>query len=134
MSNVNPDLSQADGATEIWTPEVGESFYGNIYALNAKFQNPREPQDYRSQDVRRSASEQYTLSYEQELHIADHFAFLAHVKEGVEFVSAVSLEECHNPTSLTIRLASNHNPTAYVTDGLRSILDIIKAHAREGGV
>jgi hypothetical protein len=133
MSNVNLDLFQADGSAEIWTPEVGESFYRHIYALSAKSHNPREPQDYTSREVQRSASELYTLSYEQELRIADHFAFLAHVEEGVEFVSAVSLEECHNPPSLTIRLASNHTPTAYVTDGLRNILDIVKEHAREGG-
>jgi hypothetical protein len=128
----------------IWTPDVGESFFANIYALDAKLEHektlhresnigpPRAPQDYRSRGDQRSASDQYTLSYEQELHIADHFAFLAHVEEGVKFVSAVTLEEYHNPPSLTIRLASNHTPTADVIKGLEKILDIVKEHALKG--
>ena len=143
MSNANRDLSQANPLT-IWTPDVGRSFYANIYALSAKLERerklhhernigpPREPQDYRTRGDLRPVSDQYTLSYEQELHIADHFAFLAHVEEGVGFVSAVTLEEYHNPPSLIIRLASNHTPTAEVIDGLGKILEIVKEHALKG--
>jgi hypothetical protein len=72
--------------------------------------SPHGPEDYRRLENQRSDHEQYTLSYEKELHIADHFAFLAHVEEGFEIISAVTLEVSHNPSSLTIRLASNHTP------------------------
>lgn len=103
------------------------SFYKNICALSTKVgeRSPRGPEDFRrlENDFRRlenqrSDPEQYTLSYEKELHITDHFAFLAHVGEGVEFVSAVTLEESHNPSSLTTRDAPYRTPRANVIEVL----------------
>jgi hypothetical protein len=136
MSTANQDLSQAGPSINIWTPDVGESFYKNTCALLGKLNEscPRLPQDYRELGNQRLDTGQYTLSYEQELHIADHFAFLAHVEEGVKFVSAVTLEESGNPPALTVRLASNHTPTPQVVKGLEKILDIVKEHAHQGTV
>lgn len=133
MSTVKRELPQAKMSADIWTQDVGKSFYTNIYALDKKLgkYSARQPQDYRNGSIQPSDSD-YTLSYEKELHIADHFAFLAHAKEQAECVSAVTLEEFRNPPSLTVRLASNKTPTTDVTDGLRKILHIIKEHACEG--
>lgn len=136
MSTADLDISQGGPSINIWTPDVGESFYKNTCALLKKLNksSPRVPQDYRGLGNQSADAGQYTLLYEQELHIADHFAFLAHVEEGVKFVSAVTLEESRNPPALTVRLASNHTPKPEVIDGLYSILDIIKEHAYDGMV
>jgi hypothetical protein len=132
------DEHQDNRDVGIWTPTISQSFYSNVNALSSKlneYQSPSLPENYRIDSKDRADSEDpgdYTLSYEQELHMADHFAFLAHAAEGVEFVSAVTIEESRNPPSFTVRLASNHTPTQYVKDGLEKILKIVRDHACEG--
>jgi hypothetical protein len=128
----------------IWTEEISQNFYGNVTLLNEKLKDlekekgnqvsysPRAPEDYRFNARQRTDSEQYILGYEEELHLADHFAFLAHVKEGVQYVSAATLEERESPPGFTIRLASNHTPAPYVVDGLERILGIVCKHAEAG--
>jgi hypothetical protein len=113
-------LAQGSSSKDIWTPDVRLSFYKNICALSTKVgeRSLRGPEDFRRLENQRSDPEQYTLSYEKELHITDHFAFLAHVAEGVEFVSAVTLEESHNPSSLTTRDAPYRTPRANVIEVL----------------
>jgi hypothetical protein len=130
----------------IWTAEVSQSFYGNVNSLDERLKetenekkrgdqvsySPRAPEDYRKSPRFQIDSEQYVLDYEEELHVADHFAFLAHVKEGVEYVSAATLEERENPPGFTIRLASNHTPAPYVVDGLERVLGVVHKHADAG--
>jgi hypothetical protein len=120
----------------IWTAEISQKFYGNVNALSRKLaqgQPVQVPENYRlkGRDGRVNP-EDYTLSYEEELHLADHFAFLAHFAEGVQFVSAVAIEESRNPPAFTLRLASNHTPTTEIKNGLERILHLVSEHAREG--
>lgn len=120
----------------ILTPQISQSFYGNVNALCKRLndqESPRIPENYRGKTAKQHGNpDEYTLTYEEELHLADHFAFLAHVSEGVEFVSAVTIEESQGPPSFTVRLASNHTPTPYVREGIEKILQIVRDHALEG--
>jgi hypothetical protein len=121
--------------TGIWTTSTSRKFHGNVNTLSKKLkqgQSPRKPKDYRTIVAPRNDSDVYTLAYEDELHLADHFAFLAHYKEGVEFVSAVAIEEIELPPAFVVRLASNHTPTKHVVKGLSRILKIVQEHAGEG--
>ena len=128
--------SAASATTKIWTTALSESFYKNIKRLpNNNNQSVCLPKNYRISNRQRSDSGTYALHYEEELHLADHVAFLAHYKEGVEFVSAVTIEESGeslNPPSLTVRLASNETPTTDVSKGLKKIFAIVADHANEG--
>jgi len=119
----------------IWSPKTSQSFYRTLYLLHERVGNrrsPREPADYRVVNQRSLEDAAYLLSLEEEQHLADHFAFLAHAEEGVEYVTAATLEESIEPVSLTVRLASNHTPTPYVVGGLSKILRIVEEHANQG--
>jgi hypothetical protein len=118
--------------TKIWTPLLAQGFYTNLNALSTKTQTPKYPNDYRSGSHGRKSTNDYALRYEEELHVADHFAFLAHWAEGVEYVSAATLEESSQPPSFTIRVASNHTPAPKVKEGLEKIISVVGKHAAEG--
>ncbi|KUJ10690.1 uncharacterized protein LY89DRAFT_248962 [Mollisia scopiformis] len=119
----------------IWTPQLSQTFYTHANQLSKKLksqQSPRQPQNYRQSCSYSGKDERYILSYEEELHLADHFAFLAHVAESVACVSAVTIEENRELPSLTVRLASNETPRDHVVEGLSRILDVLREHAIEG--
>lgn len=129
------ECTQGSGSpTRIWTPETSRKFYRDINALAAKLKDgmPRVPEDYRQNGVREFERDGYVLAYEEELHLADHFAFLASFKEGVKFVSAATIEQGTDPIGFTVRVASNDTPTREVVDGLGRILGIVEGHAKEG--
>ena len=118
-----------------WTPKLSQEFYSSVNRLTKKLNgqgSPRQSQDYRLEKRNSLVDERYTLPYEEELHLADHFAFLAHAFEGVEYVSAVTLEEAVDESGFKIRLASNHTPIQPVVEGLERILEIVRQHANEG--
>lgn len=132
-----PPSNQPVGrSANVWTPVTSRSFYSNVNSLSGKLndrQSVQAPQNYRLEESKDHwKSGDYTLSYEEELHLADHFAFLAHVTEGHEFVSAVTIEESRDPPSFTVRLASNRTPKPHVKEGLERILQIVRDHALEG--
>lgn len=119
----------------IWTRDISQRFYGNVNTLSKRLkpkQSPRAPKNYRQSAPRVKETKQYLLSYEEELHLADHIAFLAHVEEGVEFVSAAVLQEMSDPPGFTFRLASNHTPRPTVVNGMERILEIVRGHAEAG--
>ncbi|TVY18376.1 hypothetical protein LARI1_G003946 [Lachnellula arida] len=119
----------------IWTRDISQSFYGNVNTLSKKLrpkQSPRAPKNYRQSAPRVKETKQYLLSYEEELHLADHIAFLAHIEEGVEFGSAAVLQEMGDPPGFTFRLASNHTPRPTVVNGIERILEIVQDHAEAG--
>ncbi|TVY32810.1 hypothetical protein LSUB1_G007677 [Lachnellula subtilissima] len=119
----------------IWTSDISQSFYGNVNTLSKKLkpnQSPRAPKNYRQSAPRAKETNKYLLSYEEELHLADHIAFLAHAEESVEFVSAAVLEEMSDPPGFTFRLASNHTPRPTVINGIEKILGIVRDHAKAG--
>ena len=120
----------------IWTATTSRSFYNHVNALRKRLgdrESPKIPENYRANSLRHDENaEEYTLSYEEELHLADHFAFLAHADEGARYVSAAAIEEWSNPPSFTVRLASNHTPELYVKEGFKNILELVRDHALEG--
>jgi hypothetical protein len=119
----------------LWTAAVSRRFYLNLNALETKLQknSPAQPQNYRDgSQARRATDTGYMLPYEKELHLADHFAFLAHAEDGAEFVSAATIEEDQEPPGFTVRLASNHTPRDDVIEGIQGIIDIVVEHARKG--
>ncbi|TVY62789.1 hypothetical protein LSUE1_G008739, partial [Lachnellula suecica] len=119
----------------IWTKDIARRFYGNVNQLSSKLKgekSPRKPVDYRLNPRERRDSREYLLPYEEELHLADHFASLAHVSESVECVSAATIEETNDPPAFTIRLASNETPQPHVVEGLEKILTIVREHAEAG--
>jgi hypothetical protein len=128
--------SAASATNKIWTTALSESFYKNIKRLpNNNNKSVCPPKNYRISNRKRFDSGAYALHYEEELHLANHVAFLAHYEEGVEFVSAVTIEESGeslNPPSLTVRLAANETPTTDVSKDLKKILIIVADHANEG--
>jgi hypothetical protein len=126
---------QQNSLAGIWTPDISRKFYEDVNALSRKLkpkQSPRAPKNYRGGAPRAKETKRYILPYEEELHLADHIAFLAHVVEGVEYVSAAVLQEMSDPPSFTFRLASNHTPRPHVVDGIERILGIVQNHAQAG--
>ena len=131
-----PGERAEQASARIWSTEISQSFYQTLNNLHKKVgggKSPRKPTNYRGASRRsEDCDEMYLLTYDEELHLADHFAFLAHVREGVEYVSAVTLEESKSPAALTVRLASNQTPTTFARTGLSAILRIVEEHANEG--
>lgn len=112
--------------------DAAEEFHRNVTELFKKTQEPCGPENYRGRTFPRS--DDYVLLHEEEQHLADHLAFLAQAQEGPDFVSAVMLEECRNPPSLTVRLAANKSPPARVVQGLREVLEAVDLCAQSGMV
>lgn len=125
-----PIITSSNG---LWTPDLSNNFYERVHDLNDKLKkrSPEHPEDYRVQP-RTTDSFNYSLSYEDELHLADHFAFLAATKKTPDGVSATVLEEQRERPGLILRLASNQNPKQSVIDGLSGIVSIVQEHARAG--
>lgn len=119
----------------IWTPELTKEFYGQVEKLNKKLKKkcPEDPENYRGHP-RVTNPSNYSLSYEDELHLADHFAFLAATEKTPDGVSATVLEEQRETSGLILRLASNQNPKQSVIDGLSKMLSIVQQHARAGSL
>lgn len=103
-----------------------------IRQLYSKTQEPITPTNYRGGTFPRSKI--HALLHEEEQHLADHIAVLAHAREGPRNVSAATIEECNNQAlpSLMIRIASNETPSEHVVDGLRKCLNIVEKVARAG--
>jgi hypothetical protein len=122
----------------VWTEQRSQEFYREIQALQKQLkggQSPEEPRDYRKIVHTGSYPEAYSLSYDEELHLADDFAFIAHaVSDDNEYVSAVTLQEQRNPPGYIVKLASNRTPKQYVQVGLSCICNIIKEHAEAGTI
>lgn len=60
---------------------------------------------------------------QDESQLADDLAFLCHCQDGVQYVSAVTVQE--HDAGLVIVIASNETPSDEVVDGLKKILDIV---------
>ncbi|KAG9237824.1 hypothetical protein BJ875DRAFT_369116, partial [Amylocarpus encephaloides] len=77
---MGPSGTEPQPQEGIWTEASSTKFYQAILALSQKLQSksPESPKDYRSTLCNRTDESAYALSYEEELHLADHFAFLAH--------------------------------------------------------
>lgn len=68
-----------------WTPENKATLHESVSELFKWNPNPAEAANYRNRIT--EESDQYVLCYGEELHLADHIAFLAQVEEGAKHVS-----------------------------------------------
>ncbi|KAI9730966.1 MAG: hypothetical protein M1818_008042 [Claussenomyces sp. TS43310] len=115
------------GTLNFWTPVDKMKFHQKIVGLYNWNREPYGAEDYRNQVVQES--DQYVLTCGEELHIADHIAFLAQSEEGARTVSAATLEEHKGGAGLTIRIAGNQTPSQGVLHGLEEIMKIVQAYA-----
>ncbi|KAH8661627.1 hypothetical protein BGZ60DRAFT_89761 [Tricladium varicosporioides] len=129
----NPDMATSS-TSDLWSDDLSE-FYANVHTLLSRLkpqESARPVAEYRKEGPSRPESLDFLLTYEEELHLADHFAFLAHVKEGAAYVAAATIEETSDPPQFTLRLACNRTPAPFVVEGLESILRIVRSHAVAG--
>ncbi|CZR64280.1 uncharacterized protein PAC_14178 [Phialocephala subalpina] len=116
----------------IVTPDsaIRVKFHSNVVKLYQKTQEPSAPVNYRGRQY--LSTEDYVLLHEEEQHLADGIAVLAHSKVSPNCVSAVMLEQSFNPPSLVVRLASNKTPSLPTVKELRNLLNITADYARAG--
>ncbi|EPE25988.1 hypothetical protein GLAREA_01900 [Glarea lozoyensis ATCC 20868] len=117
----------------VWTEQSSRDFYRSIQVLGSQLrsgQSPQKPKDYRNVATPKSTG--YLLSFEEELLLADHFAFIAHAVDDNKYVSAATIEEGKDTTSYTVRIASNRTLKQTVQDRLARIIEIVKKHAETG--
>jgi hypothetical protein len=117
----------------VWTEQSSQEFYRSIQALGKQLktgQSPQKPKDYSNVIIPKSTG--YLLSFEEELLLADHFAFIAHAIDDNRYVSAATIEESKDASTYTVRLASNRTLKKNVQDGLARIVEIIMKHAETG--
>ncbi|KAJ5374068.1 hypothetical protein N7517_006074 [Penicillium concentricum] len=75
-------------------------------------------------------SAKHSLKAEDEMQLSDDIAFLAQREEGVEYVTAVTLQE--KAYGLVICLASNHTPPNQTVHELNEIMALVSKYASEG--
>jgi methanogenic corrinoid protein MtbC1 len=75
-------------------------------------------------------SAKHLLKAEDEMQLADDIAFLAQWEEGVENVTAVTLQE--KAHGLVICLASNHTPSDQTVRELNKIMALVSEYSSEG--
>lgn len=119
--------------SSIWTPSDESAFHTAIFKLAKLRQTPEKDVNYRDQQpddlVQRT---EHTLSFAEELQLADHMAFLCHVSEGFAAISAACIEEQPHKSTLIIRVARNHMKEAKQVEGLQNILHVVERFAKGG--
>jgi hypothetical protein len=75
--------------------------------------------------------EGYVLTYEDELRLANNFAFLADVELKAEFISVAAIEQIGDPSCFIVRLMYNNAPENYVLYGLKNIFEIVQQSAAD---
>jgi hypothetical protein len=114
----------------LWTPASSLAFHTTVQRLYQRTPHPARPRNYRQEARVEDAA--YILSSGEELHAADHIAFLAQNRAGADSVSAVTVEEDREGGALTFRVAANRTPKRDVVPGLLRILRVLERYARRG--
>ena len=105
-----------------------QKFYQAVRHLRNLTDQPSEEHSYRKDIPTQSAK--HLLKAEDEMQLADDIAFLAQREEGVENVTAVTLQE--KAHGLVICLASNHTPSDKTVGELNEIMALVSEYASEG--
>lgn len=105
-----------------------QEFYQAVQNLRKRTDQPSEEHSYRC--IPPSQSAKYLLKAEDEMQLADDIAFLAQSQEGVENVTAVTLQE--KAHGLVICLASNHTPSDKTVRELNETMALVSKYAFEG--
>jgi hypothetical protein len=117
-----------------WNPTNALRFHRQITKLYKWNGAPASPVNYRH--LKQHESSRYVLSTAEEIHLADHIAFLAQRKSGPKNVSAVTIEEhCGKDggdSRMIIRIAANRTPQKEVVTGLMGIMEIVARYAAAG--
>ncbi|PQE15639.1 ott like deaminase protein [Rutstroemia sp. NJR-2017a BBW] len=121
-------------SSDFWNPANTHCFHQQIVKLHAWNGVPTGPADYRCE--KREESSCYILSTAEEIHLADHIAFLAQRKSGAKYVSAATIEEHHgmkgDETEMRIRISANETPKLDVVTGLTGVMQRVEMYAAEG--
>ena len=123
-------VDTASFGNSIWRNVRWNTFRTHIVALQrASNEVPSDPLVHSATQWqaahRESSDDARTLPFDVEQRLADDIAFLAAAEEGPKEVSAVVLEEQHEPRGLIIRLATNQSVPRGVEDTLRAMFDLL---------
>ncbi|KAI1503457.1 hypothetical protein F5X99DRAFT_375291 [Biscogniauxia marginata] len=114
--------------SNFWTSSMKRGFHEAVSQLRKINDNPEGQKDYR--DDFPLHSEGYILTLHDERQLADDIAFLAHTKDEVYSISAVTILE--KSGGITLILASNRTPTDLTVSVLRKILSLVKNYSITG--
>lgn len=100
-------------------------FYKAVENLRRFTDQPSEEHSYRT--VPPTQSTRHLLKAGDEMQLCDNIAVLAQWQEGVENVTAVTLQE--KAHGLVICLAGNHMPSETVVHGLQEVITLVSDYA-----
>ena len=114
-----------------WTPRDKQAFHEAAAKLCKQTSAPGGGAiGYRQRKV--DCCQGYELSCEEELHLADHIAFLAPAAENARTITAATIQEHNKGRKLVILLAANVTPEAAVVKGLQAFMEIVAKYASTG--
>jgi hypothetical protein len=129
-------IATMSASSDFWNPTNTHCFHQQIVKLYAWNGVPTGPADYRCEKWEESSL--YILSTAEEIHLADHIAFLAQRKSGAKYVSAATIEEHHDmkgeETEMRIRISANETPKLEVVTGLMVVMQRVEMYAAEGAL
>ncbi|KAJ9626794.1 hypothetical protein H2204_009939 [Knufia peltigerae] len=139
MSRPQP-VQTATRQNSIWKPLSEDNFRRDLVALSLKCnQVPIKPRlwlpatsDAAHHDKSWSNNARRQLSFDVERRLADDVAYILAAKEGVGSVTAVCVEENHEPEGLIFRVAANEGVNKEFKAGLGHICELLMSCARDG--
>lgn len=131
-SSTSCTSATATRTSRFWSDALRLKFHRQVAELHQRTEMPVEERHYRGLALTTSNEHEHPnlLPFDHELQLADNIAFLAHWKEGVSRVSAVTLQEHPGPPGrLVVLLSSNSTPSDSVIGGLEKIGRSISLYA-----
>lgn len=120
----------AEEKVQLWDIVSSEKFHEAVRSLRRLTDQPSEEHSYRISSPRQS--EAHTMKAEHELQLADDFAFIANRQEGVENVTATTVQETAD--GITVLLASNHTPSNDTLCELNKIASLLRDCINKGEI
>ena len=121
--------AKASAQRSIWSFVGLQTFYNSLDQLQKLFAVPTEiihpPREDSKNTVRR------TLPFEQEVQLADDFAFLAAYDHGAEYVTTATVELQEDLSGLVVVLAANEGVSDSVLNAFNAILTVLESCARK---
>lgn len=126
-----PKAKNKNANGNFWTPNGKRAFQVAAAELGKRTSAPDGGAvGYRQRNVDRC--EGYELSCEEELHLADHIAFLTPAAEGATTITAATIEEHDDGSKLVILIAANATPEPAVIEGLHNFMKTVARYASAG--
>lgn len=132
MKATDPGVQDPDTASEarsIWADVERDALERHVQVLfkrqhiadRRNYVLPAEPRD-----------SLYPLPLAIEGSLADDFAFIAASQPEVGFVTAATIEQVQNESSLLVRLAANEGVSVEVSNRFNELFEVLRKHARKG--